>query len=239
MKKAFIHPKAQVWGDVKIGDGTVIEPFCVIHGPATIGKNNLIQTGTVIGCPAEHRGKITGLSVIIGDDNIIGPHCVITGATDISPTQIGDGNMLMSGVHISHDCIVGNDITLSHKVILAGECNIMDGVNMGSGSMAHQGSVIGAYAMIGMGSVVVKDVFPYLVVCGNPAKFLRINTHRLKGYGWSEDKEEQRFVFRELIHNDDENLLGVINQFHNVAGQRGREKIIYFFEELSFDEEEE
>ena len=145
-KPAFIHPKAQIWGKVEIGKDTIIEPFCVIHGPATIGKNNLIQAGTVIGSPAEHRTKKTGLSVIIGDDNIIGANSVITGATDIHPTTIGDGNLLMAGIHISHDCVIGNDNTFSHKVILAGECVVMDNVNMGSGSMAHQKTGIGSNA---------------------------------------------------------------------------------------------
>ena len=149
MKPAFIHPKAHIWGEVEVGKDTIIEPFCVIHGPVVIGEGNLIQSGTIIGCPAEHRSKDTGLSVSIGNNNIIGPNSVITGATDIRPTQIGDGNILMSGVHISHDCIVGNNTTISHKVIIAGECHILDGVNMGSGSMAHQGSVIGAYAGYG------------------------------------------------------------------------------------------
>jgi len=228
MKPAFIHPKAHIWGEVEVGKDTIIEPFCVIHGPVVIGEGNLIQSGTIIGCPAEHRSKDTGLSVSIGNNNIIGPNSVITGATDIRPTQIGDGNILMSGVHISHDCIVGNNTTISHKVIIAGECHILDGVNMGSGSMAHQGSVIGAYAMIGMGSVVVKDVFPYLVVCGNPAKFLRINTHRLKGYGWKQDLNEDEKLFKNLLETNTDDILEIVKRFHELSGKRGRDKIIYF-----------
>jgi UDP-N-acetylglucosamine acyltransferase len=235
----YVHPKAQIWGDVKVGEGTIIEPFCVIHGPVIIGENNRIQTGTVIGCPAEHRTKETGLSVIIGDDNIIGPHCVITGATDIRPTQIGDGNMLMSGVHISHDCIIGDGNTLSHKVILAGECNVMNRVNMGSGSMAHQGSVIGSYSMIGMGSVVVKDICPYLVVCGNPAKFLRINIHHLKGYGWNNDNKHNLELFHQLLKEKEPTILNEIISFHELAGNRGKDRIIYFFDELGISCEEE
>ena len=229
-KPAFIHPKAQIWGKVEIGKDTIIEPFCVIHGPATIGNNNLIQAGTVIGSPAEHRTKKTGLSVIIGDDNIIGANSVITGATDIHPTTIGDGNLLMAGIHISHDCIVGNDNTFSHKVILAGECVVMDNVNMGSGSMAHQKTVIGSNAMIGMGSVLTKDVFPYLLVCGNPAKFHKINIHRIKGYGWSEDNTANKNKFNELITKQNGDIIFEIKRFHEVCGKRGMERIIYFEE---------
>jgi UDP-N-acetylglucosamine acyltransferase len=226
MGKNFIHPKSQIWGDVKIGEGTVVEPFCVINGPVVIGKNNVIHTGTVIGSPAEHRTKESGLSVIIGDDNIIGPHCVITAATDIHPTTIGDGNMLMSGVHISHDCRVGNDNTFSHKVILAGECIVLNNVNMGSGSMAHQKTTIGSFSMIGMGSILTKDVFPFLVVCGNPAKFLRINTHPLKGYRWEEDKNANLCLFQSYLSEKEEGILKEVISFHEVCGQRGKRVIM-------------
>ena len=228
MTKGYIHPKAQVWGKVIVGEDTIIEPFCVIHGPVTIGKNNLIQTGTVIGSPAEHRSKKTGNSVIIGNDNIIGPHSVITGATDIHPTTIGDGNLFMAGIHISHDCIVGNDNTFSHKVILAGECVIMNNVNMGSGSMVHQKTVIGSNSMVGMGSVLTKDVFPYLIVCGNPAKFHKINTHRLKGYRWSSDNDSNKIKFKELITKKSEEIIHDIREFHKYSGKRGKQRVIYY-----------
>lgn len=232
-KAAFIHPKAEIWGKVQLGDDTVIEPFCVIHGPVSIGKNNLIQSGTIIGSPAEHRNKKTGLSVIIGDNNTIGPNSVITGATDIHPTTVGDGNLFMSGIHISHDCIVGDDNTLSHKVILAGECLVMNNVNMGSGSIAHQKTVIGSNSMVGMGSVLTKDVFPYLIVRGNPAKFHKINTHRLKGYGWCEDSRSNKNLFQTLISDKRKDILADVREFHLHSGKRGNYRIIYFEEGLN------
>ena len=224
----FVHPKAQIWGDVEIGEDTIVEPFCVIHGPVKIGKGNLIQSGTIIGSPAEHRRKKTGLSVIIGDNNVIGAHSVITGATDIHPTTIGDDNYFMSGIHISHDCVVGNGNTFSHKVILAGECVVFDNVNMGSGSMAHQQTTIGSCSMIGMGSVLTKDVFPYLVVCGNPAKFRKINTHQLKEFRWDDENISNKDNFKRLISEQNKEIINEIKRFHKVCGKRGKHRIIYF-----------
>jgi UDP-N-acetylglucosamine acyltransferase len=138
----------------------------------------------------------------------------------------------MAGIHISHDCIIGNENTFSHKVILAGECVVMDNVNMGSGSMVHQKTVVGSNSMVGMGSVLTKDVFPYLVVCGNPAKFHKINTHRLKGYRWIGENDSDKLRFKKLITNKNAEIMDDIREFHQHSGKRGKQRVIYYDEGL-------
>ena len=77
-----------------------------------------------------------------------------------------------------------------------------------------------------MGSILTKDVFPFLVVCGNPAKFLRINTHPLKGYRWEEDKNANLCLFQSYLSEKEEGILKEVISFHEVCGQRGKRVIM-------------
>jgi UDP-N-acetylglucosamine acyltransferase len=222
-----IHPKAKFFGDVQVGEGSFVSAGCYLYGPIKIGKNTTIHSGTIIGTPPEHKRKESKYGVVIGDDNVIGANCTITASTDERPTTIGNGNYLMSGVHISHDCLIGDDNVIAHKVVLAGHCVVGDRANLGVGALLHQHTTIGSGSMIGMGSVVNKDIYPYLKVWGNPVRYGGFNFHQLKGLRFDGEDIENEEDFRdsivpvELIKND-------LVQFHRFAGKRGKERIVSY-----------
>lgn len=139
-----------------------------------IGKNNQIGQFTSFDNPAE----IVGIGPYnktepchIGNDNIIREFCVIQ-----ERTQIGDNNYILGHVHICHDCKIGNFNVISSGSVLAGHVKIHDHVTIGINASFHQYVTVGAYAMIGMGSVVVEDVPPFSKVMGNPARVVGTNS---------------------------------------------------------------
>lgn len=172
-----IHPTAIIGPNVSIGFGNDIGPYCVIQGDTVIGSNNKFEAYCSIGAPAEHRdffykdGK-----VVIGNSNIFREFVTVNGGTE-DITTIGNECVFLRNSHVGHDSIIKNKVNLSCNVLIGGHSHIMEGANFGLGSICHQFSIIGAYAMIGMGAIITKgaDVAPGVVYVGNPAKYLKIN----------------------------------------------------------------
>ena len=175
--KAKIHPSAILEGDVEIGEGTVVGPFVYILGPVVIGSHNQISSHVVIGEEPEHRSKKGQGWIRIGDHNSIREYVAIQRSTGETDTEIGDHCYLMDRSQIAHDCVLEDHVTFSSHVILGGHCRVLEGATLGIGTMAHQWSTIGSYTMTGMGSVITKDIFPFALVKGNPARYARWNTH--------------------------------------------------------------
>lgn len=187
MMQSHIHSTVIIEGEVQVGEGTTIGPYCYLRGPIIIGKNNKISSHVVIGEEPEHRSR-SGYGVIrIGDQNIIRELTVIHRGTGEKETEIGHGNYLMDHCHVSHDVKIGNDVTLSHNVVIAGHCRILDGATLGISTMMHQWSVVGSYVMAGMGSVITKDIPPFVLVTGNPAYFRKFNEHVFQKLGVRRD----------------------------------------------------
>lgn len=179
MNTNFIHPTSIVEESVILGNGNYIGPFCYITGDTIIGDNNRFEAYCTIGTPAEHRDYfyITEGALSIGNNNIFREYSSIN-IGSISRTVIGNNVTLLTGAHVSHDCILADKITLSHNVALGGHSIVMEGVNLGIAAICHQYSVLGAYSMIGMGSVVTKssNITPGNIYIGSPAKYLKPNT---------------------------------------------------------------
>ena len=175
-----VHPSAVIEGDVSIGENSEIGALCYIRGPVDIGKNTQIGPHCIIGTDAEHKSRGSLGRIVIGSNTIIRELTVITRGTGDYETQVGDDCYIMDHCHIAHDCVIENGVTMSHNCTLGGHSMIHTRANVGIGSTLHQYSIIGAYAMVGMGSVITKDVPPLCLVYGNPAKFARFNTHVFK-----------------------------------------------------------
>jgi UDP-N-acetylglucosamine acyltransferase len=181
---AYIGPK------VYIGKGTIIKPHAYIEENTKIGKNNIIGPYTVIGTPPQHleyKGEETWVE--IGDGNIIREFATIHRGTakDQGLTRIGNNCMLMSYVHIAHDCFVEDNVIMANGATLGGHVRVGKRVVMGGFSAVHQFCRIGAYAFIGAMSGVDKDVPPFVKVFGIPAKIQGLNLVGLRRAGFTKE----------------------------------------------------
>ena len=159
---AIIDPGAQLGADVEIGpysvigagavigDKCVIQSHVVIEGSVTMGAGNFIGHGAIIGpAPQDLAFDPTIKSVVeIGQGNVIREYCTIhRGSTEGSATVIGDGNFLMVGTHLGHNCTLGNRVVIANDCLLAGHVRIDDQAFIGGGSRFHQGIRMGRLVM--------------------------------------------------------------------------------------------
>ena len=231
-----VGPYSMIGPEVQIGSGTQISAHCVIEGRTTIGVDNHIGHHVMLGgVPQDKKyaGEPTRLE--IGDRNTIREFTSIHIGTvqDRGVTQIGNDNWIMGYVHLAHDCQVGNNTILANNAQLAGHVHVQDWAIVGGMTGAHQFVKIGAHAMVGGGSTLLKDVAPYVLIAGNPSAAYGINSEGLKRRGYTPEqisaiKRAYKIIFRqdlnieqatqaieELIQNDAENekVLRVMTEF--------------------------
>jgi UDP-N-acetylglucosamine acyltransferase len=192
---ADVHPDAEIGPDVEIGPFCVIGPHVKIArgtklinsvsvlGHVTIGEDNLISPGTVIGGePQDISYRGTATQVIIGDRNIIRECVTINRASEKEEgvTRLGSNCYLMACSHVAHDCNVGDKVIIGQGVMLGGHVHIHRNVTLsGSVAVTHFGSV-GAYAFVGAKSRVMQDIAPFMLAEGNPARPRCVNIVALK-----------------------------------------------------------
>jgi UDP-N-acetylglucosamine acyltransferase len=194
-----IGPFCCVAGTVKIGAGTVLGPRVTVEGHTTIGKDNEIFTGAVVGSMTQDKKFDGGISYLrIGDRNKIREYVTINpGTKDGTETVIGNDNLLMAYSHVAHDCVICNHTILANAGTLAGHVVMEDRAIIGGLSAVHQFVRIGKMALIGGCTKVVQDVPPYMIADGHPARVYGINTVGLQRAGVSkEDKNTLKEAFR-------------------------------------------
>lgn len=183
-----IGPWCEIGGEVEIGEGTEIGSHVVIRGPTRIGRGNRIYPFSSIGGDSQdkkYRGERATLEV--GDGNVIREYCTINRGTAQGGgrTRVGSGNWIMAYVHIAHDCSVGDDVVMANGSSLAGHVAIDNCVTLGGFTLVHQFCRVGAYAFSAMGSIVLKDVPPFVMIAGNTARPHGLNTEGLRRRGFS------------------------------------------------------
>ncbi len=186
-----ISPFAFIGKDVEIGEGSWIGPHAVINGPTKIGRNNKIFQFSSIGeAPQDKKyaGEPTRLE--IGDNNTFREFTTVSRGTKPGGglTKIGNDNLFMAYVHIAHDCIVGNNTTFSNNASLAGHVTVDDYANLGGFVGVHQFTNIGSYCFCAGGSMIVKDVIPFITVSGNLAQAYGLNVEGLKRRQFTPDE---------------------------------------------------
>ena len=186
-----IGPYSIIKDNIKIGDGSIIHPFVHISGNTDIGKKNTFFQYCSIGSPPQDL-KFNGEKnfLKIGDSNTFREGCTVNPGTEGGglTTAIGDSSLFMTGVHIAHDCIVGNNIVFANQVTLGGHVIVEDNAVLGGLCAVHQFCRIGSLAMIGGLSAVHNDVVPYGLVSGNRAKLEGVNLIGLKRASYSSEK---------------------------------------------------
>lgn len=187
-----VGPYAIINGSVKIGAGTKIAGHAVISGPTTIGENNEIASFTTIGADPQdlkYAGEATEL--IMGDNNKIREYASIHRGTvqGGGKTVVGDGNLLMSYIHIAHDCLIGSNVIMSNVATMAGHVEVGDYATIGGLVAVHQFGRIGKYSYIGGVSGVTQDVPPYVIISGsrNNTRISGINKVGLRRRGFSKE----------------------------------------------------
>jgi len=223
-----IHPTAIIENDVEIGPDCEIGAYAVIKRFTRIGARNRIFEHTVIGGEPQDvkfRGEESYLE--IGDDNLIREFCTFHRANgEGQTTRIGSRNFFMVGVHVAHNCVIGDDNIFANEVALAGHIQIEDHVFLSNNVGAHQFVRMGRHAMIGGKSKIVQDVLPFFITDGNPARVRGVNSTGLRRAGFSEEerralKEAYKLLFRsttpiqhalrELEQIDDEHVAHLVN----------------------------
>lgn len=185
---AVVHSTAVIGPQVVLEDGVFVGPYCNVQGRTIIGAGTRLEAFCSIGTPAEHKDFFeTEGAVRIGHDCVIREFVTINAGTE-KTTEVGDRVVFLKGAHVGHDSAVASDCTVSCNVLVGGHCHLMEGANLGLGAILHQFSIIGAFAMVGMGAVVTKrsKIYPGLVYAGNPAKFIKKNHVGLSREGVSE-----------------------------------------------------
>jgi UDP-N-acetylglucosamine acyltransferase len=190
-----IGPYCVIEGEVTIGAGSVLDSHVVVQGPTVIGENNRFYPfGSIGAAPQDKKYAGEPTKLIIGNNNTFRENVTINRGTvqDIGKTVIGDNNWVMAGVHIAHDCIVGNNCIFANSAALAGHVVVHDWAILGGYSLVHQFCQIGEHSFCGMGCVINQDVPNFVVVSGNLAGPRGINLEGLKRRGF--DKEQLNLI---------------------------------------------
>ncbi|RUR20559.1 acyl-ACP--UDP-N-acetylglucosamine O-acyltransferase [Legionella sp. km535] len=182
-----IGPYSIIGEHVRIGQGTTIASHVTIDGWTHIGERNYIGIGSILGgTPQDLKFKGEISKLFIGNDNVIREYVTINRGTagGGGETLIGNSNVIMTYVHVAHDVSIGNNNIFTNSVGIAGHVVIEDRVTVGACSVLHQFIKLGRMSMIGALSLITKDVTPFALVTGNPAKRYGINIERLRRNGY-------------------------------------------------------
>jgi UDP-N-acetylglucosamine acyltransferase len=139
----------------------------------------------------KYGGEPTRLE--IGDHNVIREFCTFNTGTvqDVGVTRVGDHNWVMAYVHLAHDSQVGSHTVLANMVTLAGHVAVHDHVILGGGTMVHQFCRVGVHAFVAGGSIVLRDIPPYVMASGGTsAEPHGVNTEGLRRRGFGADTIE-------------------------------------------------
>jgi UDP-N-acetylglucosamine acyltransferase len=216
---AYVHPEAKVAEnvaiepfvtidkDVVIGEGTRIGSGVTIMPGVRIGKNCRIFPGAVLGAEPQDlkfRGEYS--TVEIGDNTTIREFVTINrGTAAKGKTVVGSNCLLMAYVHVAHDCVVGNNVILVNNTQLAGEVIVDDFAILAGMVAVHQFVRVGSHVMLAGGSLVRKDVPPYIKAGREPLAYIGINSIGLRRRNFSNEKireiqEIYRYIYQKGLN---------------------------------------
>ena len=198
-----IGPFCVIGPDVELGDAAVVHSHAVIGGRTTIGEGCQVYPFASIGQrpqDVKYRGEPSTLT--IGPNTTIREHVTVNPGTEGGHmmTKVGANCLLMIGVHVAHDCALGDNVTLVNAATLGGHVSIGEGAIIGGLSAVHQFVRIGAYAFVGGMSGITADVIPFGMAIGNRANLVGLNVVGLKRKGFPREQiHELRQAYRMLF----------------------------------------
>lgn len=203
----MISPLAHIHPDAQIGENCEIGPFCFIDANVVIGDNNklmnsvtllsgtrmgegnIVFPGAVLGAvPQDLKFRGEETTAEIGNHNTIRENVTINrGTAAKGRTVVGSNNLLMEGMHVGHDVIIGNGCIIGNQTKLAGEVIIDDHAILSAAVLVHQFTRIGSYVMVGGGSKVTQDVPPFVTAAREPLAYCGLNLVGLKRRNFSSE----------------------------------------------------
>jgi UDP-N-acetylglucosamine acyltransferase len=218
-----IHPTAIIDEGAQLADDVVVGPFCHVGGKARLDAGVVLHHGavvegdTVLGArtqvfhyavlgviPQDKKYQGESSRLEIGEDNVIREHVTIHIGTENGGglTKLGNKNLIMGGVHVGHDCIVGSSCIIANGSGLAGHVVLEDFVTLGGQTGIHQFVRVGAHVMTGGGSKVGKDIPPFTIAQGYPARLRGVNQIGLKRRGFADETVRMlRQVYRAVFYD--------------------------------------
>jgi UDP-N-acetylglucosamine acyltransferase len=240
---AYVHPDAKIAGnvviepfvtihkDVEIGEGTWIASNVTIMEGSRIGKNCKIFPGAVIGAvPQDLKFQGEKTLAVIGDNTTI-RECVTVnrGTAAKNKTIIGSNCLLMAYVHIAHDCMVGDNAILVNGVNLGGEVIIDEYAILSANTLVHQFCRVGAHTILAGGSLVGKDVPPYIKAARYPLSYAGVNSIGLRRRGFCNKKISAiQEIYRHLYNKGLNNSQAVEYIEAELPASNERDEIILF-----------
>jgi len=217
-KTAMVHPTVTLGANVRIGPFAVIEQDVEIGDDCEVGAHAIIKSFTRLGVrnrvfehaviggePQDVKFKGETSFLHIGDDNLIREFCTLHRASGEGEfTKIGSRNFFMVGIHVAHNCEIGDDNIFANGVALAGHIVVEDHVFLSNNVGAHQFVRFGRYAMVGGKSKIVQDVLPFFTTDGNPPCVRGLNSIGLRRANFSTEsrqalKEAYTLLFRSTL----------------------------------------
>lgn len=235
-KDVTIHSTAIIEDGAKIGSGTIIGPYSIVGANVVIGENCIIKSHvnieghTIIGegttiypfasigsDPQDLKYHGEPSQLIIGKNNKIREHVTMNPGTESGSmkTIVGDNGLFMVGVHIAHDCVVGDGVIMANNATLGGHVKIGDRALIGGLAAVHQFVRIGSYAVIGGMSGVESDVIPFGRVKGERASLAGLNLVGLERGGFDKNQIRQIQKAVNMIFNGEGNFDERINMVSN------------------------
>ena len=242
----YIHPNAKLATNVKvdpfsvihpnveIGEGTWIGSNVTIMEGARIGKNCRIFPGAVIAAiPQDLKSEGENTMVEIGDNCTIREFVTINrGSKDKWTTKVGNNCLIMAYSHIAHDCVVGNNCIMSNNTQMAGHVKMGDNAILAGMCAIHQFVQIGQHAFVSGGSLVSKDVPPYIKAGRTPLSYAGVNSVGLKRKGFSVTRINQILDIYRIIYNKNLNTSQALNFIEEeLPATDERDEIVTFIQE--------
>jgi UDP-N-acetylglucosamine acyltransferase len=230
-KNVVVEPFTSIDKDVVIGEGTWIGSNVTIMSGARIGKNVSIFPGSVISAvPQDLKFKGEETTAVIGDNTTIRECVTINrGTSDRNKTKIGKNCLIMAYSHVAHDCFIGDNCIFSNNSTLAGHVTVGDHVILAGMVAVHQFCSIGNHAFVAGGSLVRKDIPPYVKAAREPISYVGINSVGLRRRGFDSSVIMQiQSIYRTLYQKKYNNTQAVSIMEAEMEATKERDEIIQF-----------
>ncbi len=228
-----LGPSCVIGEHVELGDGTTVGPHAVIEGWTSIGRENRIGVGAVIGAePQDFKYAGQKSRVVIGDRNVIREYVTIHRAADAGgATTVGNDVYLMGFVHVAHNCAIGDHVIVTQSVGLSGHITIEEHAILGGMSAFHQNVRVGAYAIVGGNCGIRMDVVPFAMASGEPLRIYGLNRVGLRRHGFTaEQRATLKAAFRVLFWSGLTISDAVVRLKSEYAGDAHVQRLIKFVE---------